>query len=236
MQGFSINRSIESQKKFVQSKPLFSFEKVCVNFRNIKALRSVDLKILEKDILFITGASGAGKTTLLNVLAGFQKPSSGRVILPLHNKPNYFQSCVFQDLRLLTNETCEENLFVAYDPKLFRSRNDFYKELIEMARLLGVYDYLGHRIKDCNGGLKQKIVMMRALLSKPNTLIADEPTAALDRENSYRLFELLSYLNQKKNLTIVWATHNKDLIKQFPGKVAHLEQGKLVYSGNACFI
>ena len=65
---------------------------------------------------------------------------------------------------------------------------------------------------------------------------ADEPTSSLDKESSYRLFEVLNHFNQKKGLTLIWATHNKELIKQFPGKIAHLDQGRLVYSGHACFI
>ena len=67
-------------------------------------------------------------------------------------------------------------------------------------------------------------------------LLADEPTSSLDKENSYRLFEILNHFNHKKGLTLVWATHNKELIKQFPGKIAHLDSGRLVYSGHACFI
>ena len=78
--------------------------------------------------------------------------------------------------------------------------------------------------------------MIRALLSRPTALLADEPTAALDKESSYRLFEVLNHFNHKKGLAVVWATHNKELIKQFPGKIAHLDGGRLVYSGHACFI
>ncbi len=78
--------------------------------------------------------------------------------------------------------------------------------------------------------------MIRALLAKPDALLADEPTAALDRDASFRLFELLNHYNQRRGLTLVWATHNKDMIKQFPGKVAHLDGGRLMYAGQACFI
>jgi cell division transport system ATP-binding protein len=91
-------------------------------------------------------------------------------------------------------------------------------------------------MKDANGGLKQKVAMIRALLSKPQVLLADEPTAALDKESAMKLFEILNFYNVRRNLTVVWASHNRDLVKQFPGKIVHLDGGKLIYSGHACFI
>jgi cell division transport system ATP-binding protein len=127
-------------------------------------------------------------------------------------------------------------MWMAYDSSLYDSKNDYYREMEDLSRLLGVYDHLNQKIEDCNGGLKQKVAMIRALLSKPTALLADEPTSSLDKESSYRLFEVLNHFNQKKGLTLIWATHNKELIKQFPGKIAHLDQGRLVYSGHACFI
>ena len=92
------------------------------------------------------------------------------------------------------------------------------------------------KVKDANGGLKQKVAMVRALLSKPQVLLADEPTAALDKESAMKLFEILNFYNVRKNLTVIWASHNRDLVKQFPGKIVHLDAGNLVYSGHACFI
>jgi cell division transport system ATP-binding protein len=127
-------------------------------------------------------------------------------------------------------------MWVSYDPRLYDSREQFHKELIELSRVMGVYEHLEQKIEDCNGGLKSKVAMIRALLAKPDALLADEPTSALDREASFRLFELLSHYNQRKGLTLVWATHNREMVKQFPGKVAHLDQGRLMYAGQACFI
>jgi ABC-type phosphate/phosphonate transport system, ATPase component len=74
------------------------------------------------------------------------------------------------------------------------------------------------------------------LMTRPNVLIADEPTASLDKESSIKLFDVLNFYNVKRKLTVIWASHNRDLVKQFPGKIVHLENGKLVYSGHACFI
>jgi len=215
---------------------LFHLDNLTVEYGKLRALKSVQLTIYPGEILFLTGPSGAGKTSLLNVLGGHLTPTSGKVILPQQRSSKHFVATVFQDLRLLQKKSIEDNLFMTYDASLYNGKNEFYRDLEDLSKLLGVYDYLGHKIEDCNGGLKQKVAMIRALLAKPTALLADEPTSSLDKDNSYRLFEVLNHYNHKKGLTIVWATHNKELIKQFPGKIAHLDQGRLVYSGHACFI
>ena len=217
------------------SMPLFNLSNVSVQFQGgkIQALKSVSLNINKGEVLFITGASGAGKTTLLNVLAGHRQPTKGKVQRP---GADTFITQVFQDLRLLNDMTCEHNIEMAYDSRLYQGRNEFYKDLTELCKVFGIWDHLGMRVKDANGGLKQKVAMARALLAKPEVLLADEPTAALDKDNANKLFEVLNYYNIKRNMTLIWATHSKELIKQYPGKIAHLDNGKIVYTGHACFI
>ena len=229
-------RSLPQQSGTNRQNYLFHLDNLSVEYGGIRALKSVQLTIYPGEILFVTGPSGAGKTSLLNVLGGHLEPTSGKAILPYMRSSKHFVSTVFQDLRLMQKKTCEDNLWMAYDGTLYGSKNDFYRELEDLTRLLNVYDHLNQKIEDCNGGLKQKVAMIRALLSRPTAILADEPTASLDKENSYKLFEVLNHFNHKKGLTLIWATHNKELIKQFPGKIAHLDQGRLVYSGHACFI
>jgi ABC-type methionine transport system ATPase subunit len=77
---------------------------------------------------------------------------------------------------------------------------------------------------------------VRALLGRPYVLLADEPTSALDRDSTLKLYELLTYINQKHQMTIIWASHNRELVKKFNGRIIHLEQGKLIYTGHSCFI
>ena len=229
-------RALSQNSAPLRQSYLFHLDNLSVEFGDIKALKSVQLTIYPGEILFVTGPSGAGKTTLLSVLAGHTEGTSGKAVLPYMKSEKHFVSTVFQDLRLLNRKTCEDNLWMSYDAGVYASKTDFYQEMETLTRHLGIQTHLGKKMEDCNGGLKQKMAMVRALLSKPTALLADEPTSSLDKDNSYKLFELLNHYNQKKGLTIVWATHNKELIKQFPGKIAHLDQGRLVYSGHACFI
>ena len=229
-------RSLPHQAGLSHQNYLFHLDNLTVEYGNVRALKSVQLTIHPGEILFVTGPSGAGKTTLLNILGGHIEPTSGKAILPHQRSSKHFVASVFQDLRLLQKKTCEDNLWMAYDPLIYNSKNDFQREMEDLARMLYVNDFLNRKIEDCNGGLRQKVAMIRALLSRPTAILADEPTSSLDKDNSYRLFEVLNHYNHKKGLTLVWATHNKDLIKQFPGKIAHLDSGRLVYAGHACFI
>lgn len=219
--------------KHLKSSSLFHLNGVSVNFNKIQALKNINLQIKRGEILFVTGKSGAGKSTLLNLLAGDLNPTSGAANLP---SKNVFVSQVFQDLKLFQNRSIEENLWYSFDRRIYKNKNEFSSDMLELASVLGVRDRLGERVRDVNGGMKQKTSMLRALLAKPDVLLADEPTASLDKESSSKLFDLLNFYNVRKGLTIVWATHNRDLIKQFPGEIAHLDGGKLIYSGKACFI
>jgi ABC-type multidrug transport system ATPase subunit len=182
----------------------------------------------------VTGISGAGKTTLLRLLSGDIKPDRGRVSLPSPKK--CFISKVFQDLRLEMNKTCEQNLWAAYDSSIYDNKKEFKKDMEELAGVLGFDNRLDLKTKDANGGLKQKVAIARALLAKPDVFIADEPTASLDSGNARRLFEILNIYNVRKGMTVIWASHNKELVKNFSGRIVHLDNGKLIYTGHACFI
>lgn len=181
---------------------IFYLENVCINFGKTKALKSVTLKVNPGEILFVTGKSGAGKSTLLNLLAGDIFPQKGKAMGVGRRDLHIAQ--VFQDLKLLGSQTIEENLWYAYDSKIYKNRNEFYNDLVELVRVLGFEDKLDLKVEKANGGLKAKVAMVRALLTRPDIIIADEPTAALDTESSIKLFDILNFYNVKRKLTIIW--------------------------------
>lgn len=225
-----------SQGHFNTSSGLFYLDNISVEYHNnFKALKSVHLTIQQGEILFITGASGSGKTTLLKVLAGDIIPSEGRLTGPYQDK-NHFIAEVFQDLRLLGRLTCRENLNLSYDPNLYRNKNEFNSDVLELVKVMGISDKMNLKISEANGGLTQKIAIIRALLARPTILLADEPTSSLDFESTKKIFDVINVYNMKRNLTVVWASHNRELVKKFSGRIIHLDNGKLIYSGHACFI
>jgi len=220
-----IQHSIRDQSFYLQD--------VSVDFGTIQGLRNVQLSVNNGEVLFITGSSGAGKTSLLKILTGELEPTSGEVILPPRSK---FIAPVFQDLRLIEKKTCEANMWVSYDRSIHGTKKEFQKELNELARVFGITDRLKMKVENANGGLKQKVSIVRALLSRPDILVLDEPTSSLDSTNAQKLFDVLNFYNTKRGLTVIWATHNRELVKRFSGRIVHLDRGKLVYSGHACFI
>ena len=241
MQNLSAS-SNQKNKKISQTPgsggPLFYCEDVSVQFNELRALKNVQLTIERGEIIFVTGASGAGKTTLLKLLSGIQEPTSGKIIRPnaMSGKKNLYISNVFQDLRLMGKYTCEENLMFAYDSSIYKDKNEFVQDMHELSRILGIKDRLHLKINVANGGLQQKVAIIRSLLTRPDILIADEPTSSLDTDNARRLFDVFNLYNAKRGLTVIWASHNKELIKSFTGRIIHLDNGRLVYSGHACFI
>lgn len=217
---------------------IFYLEDLSVSFGNLTALKSVHLTIEQGEVIFVTGASGAGKTTLLRLLAQEIVPTSGqmrRAERDLSGKV-LFTSRVFQTLRLLENQSLETNLRMSYDPTIYRSKNEFNQDMRELCKVLAIDDRLHLKAQDANGGLRQKVAIIRALLARPDIFIADEPTSSLDSDNARKIFDLLNLYNVKRGMTIIWASHNSELVKKFSGRIIHLDRGRLVYSGHACFI
>lgn len=212
---------------------LMELSNVGHRYSDSAALRGVNLTLRQGDFVFLTGASGAGKTTLLRIMSGDLRPSQGTIN---YHDPDLFITHIFQDLKLIDGLSVSDNLDLAYDPQTFRNRRDFESSIKDISQALGLQDYMNKKICNLNGGMKQKVAIVRALLPGPDILVADEPTSSLDFENSKRLFDVFSFYNQKRKLTIIWASHNRELVRKFGGKMAHLEKGVLVHMGHACFI
>lgn len=215
----------------ISAPQIISLEDVSVIYKDLYALSSIKLEVAAGEILFVTGHSGAGKTTLLKVLSGLVAPSKGKV-----KRANLFYSHVFQELKLFEDLSLGKNLSMAFDSQIYSTKKEFENFRRELTDFLGMSDRLDTVVRDANGGLKQKTAIIRALLSKPDVFIADEPTSALDYDNAKRLFDLLNVFNVKKKMTIIWASHNSELVKKFSGRIIHLSNSKLVYSGHVCFI
>ena len=235
MEGIQSLASRNSGQKREQGlhSPVLGLQNVSVRFGELWALRNIDISIEKGEFLFLTGVSGAGKTTLLNVLAGDLVPTEGRV---LHQYSHKMIAKVFQDLRLVEQLSCLDNLKLAYDPQIYDSQREFLSDLKQLAKFFHVDDRLNTKMKNVNRGLKQKIAILRALLSKPDVLLADEPTSSLDKDNAFQLFDLFNFYNTKREMTVIWASHNRELLRQFNGKIIHINKGRLIHMGHTCFI
>lgn len=223
--NFSHNRLSGSQET-----ALFKIQNLNVVFKDVIALSGINLIIEKGDFTFLTGPSGAGKTTLLNLISGDLKQTSGSFVKNNFSKSDLFIARVFQNLQVIEEWTVRQNIDLCYAPEIFKNKKEFNREVTDLVNLFDMKNNLDKKLCKLNGGAKQKTAIIRALLSRPDIFLADEPTSALDRENAKRLYEVLKFYNQKMGMTVLWATHQLDLINQFHGKLIHLSKGKLLRS------
>ena len=203
-----------------------------------KALDNVSLAIDEGEFVVIIGDSGSGKTTILNLIGALDKPTSGQIIVDNlditklnNNKLNEYRAntlgIVFQNYNLINNLSVLENIMIMKDIK--KDISDPKSMLTEV----GLSDKENAFPLELSGGQSQRVAIARALVKKPKLLLCDEPTGALDYENSRHIISLLKELNEKHNMTTILVTHNQAFTK-IADKVIELKSGQIVklYTNN----
>ncbi len=185
--------------------------------RRVEALRGLDLRIGEPGFYAVMGPSGSGKSTIVHLIAGLDRPDSGRVhvngtdlaALP-EAKLSLFRrhqvGVVFQQYNLISTLTAGQNIAL---PGVIdrRPRAWIDQRVRTLLQRLCLKDRADHRPDALSGGEQQRVAIARALLFEPAVLLADEPTGALDSASSQRLWQLLRELAQQQRMTIVMVTH-----------------------------
>ena len=192
----------------------------------VDILCDINFNLPSKGIVFITGKSGCGKTTLLNILEGILKPTQGEIIfngvdIYKNKKFNFskYNGVLFQNYNLIDNLTVFENLKISADLKEVD-----YKIIYEKLNDFGMQDFAKEKVENLSGGEKQRVAFIRAILNSPEIIFCDEPTGAIDEENSKILMTNLRKLSEKSLVVIV--THNKDLIEDNDFKI-EIKEGKI---------
>lgn len=213
-----------------------------------KALRGIDLALNEGDFVTVIGGNGAGKSTLLNMIAGVYTCDTGSIVLngaditgmKEHSRAK-FLGRVFQDPMMGTAASMqiEENLAMAYRRGKKRGlgwgisakERTFYKE--HLAKLdLGLENRMQAKVGLLSGGQRQALTLLMATLQKPQLLLLDEHTAALDPKTAKKVLELTEYFVKKDNLTTFMVTHNmKDAIR-YGNRLIMMLDGKIVYEAS----
>lgn len=199
-----------------------------------KALDGVSLEIDEGEFVAIVGTSGSGKSTLLHMMGGLDNPTSGRVIINGEDisKKNEEQltvfrrrhiGFVFQSYNLVPVLNVYENIVL---PVQLDGRKPDKKLLKEIVDVLGLKGKLENLSNNLSGGQQQRVSIARALLSKPEIILADEPTGNLDSRTSEDVLSLLKATSMKFNQTVVMITHN-DAIAQLADRIIRIEDGKI---------
>lgn len=186
---------------------------------HIKAVDSVYLTIKRGEFVSIIGASGSGKSTLLHMLAGLDRPTSGRVYIAgkdiIDMEDNEFSEFrnrhigfIFQSFNLLPVLTAKENILM---PQKIAGKTFYPNYFNELTEMLNIKDRLHHLPSELSGGQQQRVAVARALINKPDILFADEPTGNLDKASADELIKLLLATRKDLNQTLLMVTHDKSI-------------------------
>jgi putative ABC transport system ATP-binding protein len=208
-----------------------------VGGRKFTALKDVNLKVKRGEFLGLVGPSGSGKTTLLNIIGALDKPTSGTaVVIGMDTrKLSHTESAtlrsehlgfIFQTYNLLPVYTVYENvefplLLLGLDEK---KRREMIMSALEW---VGLDDRIGSKPSTLSGGESQRVAIARAMVKRPKIVLADEPTANLDAENSFNVLNTMVKLNEELKTTFVFATHDSKVIRYLRRKIT-LNDGRIV--------
>ena len=199
-----------------------------LNGENI-VIYGMDMEIEKGDFVYIVGKVGTGKTSIIRTMIAEHRPGKGTATVcgydlsTIRPKEIHFLrrrlGVVFQDFQLLTDRTVEDNLSFVLKATGWKDRVAADRRIREVLEAVGMETKAHKMPHQLSGGEQQRIAIARALLNKPEVIIADEPTGNLDGETADGIMQLLSRINREEGTAIVMVTHNRDIVEQYPGRV-----------------
>ncbi|MET0128274.1 MAG: ABC transporter ATP-binding protein [Solirubrobacterales bacterium] len=211
------------------SKPMIVVERLVKEFGEVRAVNDVSLEIPAGEFFSMLGPSGCGKTTTLRVIAGFEEPDAGRVLLdgedvtfvsPKRRNVNM----VFQDYALFPHMTVADN--VAFGLKLKRvGASETRSRVAEMLTVVRLDGYEDRRPAELSGGQRQRVALARALVNRPAALLLDEPLGALDLKLRREMQLELKRIQQSTGTTFVYVTHDQEEALTMSDRIAVMEGG-----------
>lgn len=226
----------------MEEQPLISYQHVNVSLQGQEILSDVNLELRKGEFVYLIGKVGSGKSTLLKTIYGEVEIDAGEAWVlgnAMHTlKRKDFPALrrklgiVFQDFQLLTDRTVHENLKFVLKATGWKNRTEIERRIEEVLRQVGM-ENKGYKMpNELSGGEQQRIVIARAILNKPEIILADEPTGNLDVETGRRIVELLQDICRQGS-AILMTTHNLNLLSEYPGKVYKCEHHRLTETTNS---
>ena len=211
------------------------FENISKSFGNVRAVVNTSLSIKKGEFFSLLGPSGCGKTTLLRMVAGFEKPDTGRIYLngeditdlpPNRRKVN----TIFQNYALFPHLTVWDN--IAFGLKIEkRPKKEIEAEVQKMLKLIQMEDQAWKYPDQISGGQKQRVAVARALIKKPDVLLLDEPLAALDLKLRQRMLIELDLIHDEVGITFVYVTHDQGEAMSLSDRIAVMDKGVIEQTG-----
>jgi len=217
-------------------------ENLCRHYRMgetlIRAVDGVSLEVRAGEFVALLGSSGSGKSSMLNLIAGLDRPTSGSVIVQdrdlaklsreeLAKYRLHIVGMVFQSFNLIASMTVAENVELPLRfAEVERSRREtLAREALER---VGLRARMDHRPSELSGGEQQRAALARALINRPQLLLADEPTGNLDSRTGMEIMNLVQSFNRELGMTVVMVTHERGLAERYAQRMIFLADGKLV--------
>jgi putative ABC transport system ATP-binding protein len=222
-------------------KEIIRFENVQKRYKlgavEIYALKGINFKVLKGDFRAVLGPSGSGKSTLLQLVATLDKPDEGDIFFTEKNLNllsenqrsdlrNRSITMIFQSFNLIPSLTVQENVYLPLSVRDDLSESEKKLRVLTAIQDVGLADFKNNKPDQLSGGQRQRVAIARALVPNPELILADEPTANLDTKTAHQIIDLLLNLNQQRQVTFLFATHDEKLIS----RVRHLtwiEDGQL---------
>ncbi|OQM75261.1 ABC transporter ATP-binding protein [Manganibacter manganicus] len=214
------------------AKPYIQFDNVTKRFGDFTAVNKLSLAVFEREFFALLGASGCGKSTLLRMLAGFEEPSEGRILLDgqdLAGIPPYRRpvNMMFQSYALFPHMTVEANIAFGLKQEGM-ARAEIEKRVTEMLRLVKLEQFARRKPHQLSGGQRQRVALARSVAKRPKVLLLDEPLGALDKKlREETQFELMD-LQQDLGLTFVVVTHDQEEAMTMADRIAILDKGEVM--------
>ncbi len=192
-------------------------------FKNDEILKGIDLDIERGEVISIIGASGGGKSTFLRCLIGLEDINSGTINTPDKSK----MGMVFQSFNLFPHKTAAQNIMESLIVVDKMDRKKAREIALNLLEKVGLKDKADFYPKTLSGGQKQRVAIARALAKNPEVLLFDEPTSALDPEMVKEVQNVISFLRDNSNITMVIVSHEIDFVNQISDRIVVFEKGKI---------